>query len=95
MTPETMGCLAAAFAWGLALGFIFFWGLWLTVQRLMKSSRPKTLWAGSLALRIALILAGFYPLVRFFPPGIIAAMAGVLAARAYVNRKTSKLSEAE
>ncbi|MBI9074049.1 MAG: ATP synthase subunit I [Desulfatibacillum sp.] len=94
MIPEVLGYFFAAFAWGVALGLVFFWGLWITVRHVVSSPKPKAWLTFSMLLRFTLLLAGFYGVARLFPPGIIPAMAGVLAARAYVSRKTRKTGEA-
>lgn len=52
--------LALALAMGLALGAIFFGGLWLSIRRGMSSPRPWLWFAGSLLIRLAIVAAGFY-----------------------------------
>lgn len=49
-----------AFVAGIALGLIFFGGLWLTVKRTVSSKRPAVLFLGSLLLRVSVALVGFY-----------------------------------
>lgn len=49
---------------GLGLSGIYFGGLWGTVRRLQGASRPKLLLLGSFLVRTALVLAGFYLLLR-------------------------------
>lgn len=57
--------LAAAFAAGAILGLAFFWGLWVTVDRLRTSARPALRVVVSLVLRFSVALAVFYVLARF------------------------------
>jgi len=57
--------LAAAFAAGALLGLAFFWGLWVTVDRLRTSARPALRVVVSLVLRFGVALAVFYALARF------------------------------
>ena len=45
---------------GLALGILFFGGLWLTVQQGVRSKKPALLFAISFVARISITLAGFY-----------------------------------
>lgn len=45
---------------GIMLGLIFFGGLWWTVRAGIKSERPALLFLGSLLVRTALVLTGFY-----------------------------------
>lgn len=53
-----------AFAAGLALGYIFFAGLWFTVRRLPSARRPWLWISLSLFLRFGISLAGFYLIAR-------------------------------
>lgn len=48
---------------GAALGLVFFGGLWYTVRRLLKSSRPLLLLVVSFVVRTSLTLSGFYLLI--------------------------------
>ena len=54
--------LALTLAWmaGVALGALFFGGLWWTVRKACASERPALWFFGSLALRMSIALAGFY-----------------------------------
>lgn len=45
---------------GIALGAVFFGGLWWTVHRAMTSDRVAVWLFGSLLVRTAIVLAGFY-----------------------------------
>ena len=45
---------------GVLLGAVFFGGLWWTVQRAMSSDRVALWLFGSLFLRTAIVLGGFY-----------------------------------
>ncbi|MDQ2823093.1 MAG: ATP synthase subunit I [Pseudomonadota bacterium] len=45
---------------GMALGALFFGGLWWTVQRAAVSPRPALWFGPSLLLRIAMVAGGFY-----------------------------------
>jgi F1F0 ATPase subunit 2 len=52
--------LATAFAAGVALGVIFIGGLWWTVAKRLASPQPAMWFFGSMLLRMAVILAGFF-----------------------------------
>jgi F1F0 ATPase subunit 2 len=45
---------------GIILGMFYFWGLWLTVQKLPRARRPMLLSLSSFFVRLAVVLAGFY-----------------------------------
>jgi F1F0 ATPase subunit 2 len=44
---------------GLALGFAFYGGLWITLRRLIVTRHPFALTMGSFLLRMAIALGGF------------------------------------
>ncbi len=52
--------LASVLAAGFLLGAIFFGGLWWTVKKGLSSRRPALWFLGSLLLRTAIAVAGFY-----------------------------------
>jgi F1F0 ATPase subunit 2 len=52
--------LAPAMVMGLLLGAIFFGGLWWTVRKGVSSKHPALLFLGSLLLRSAIVVTGFY-----------------------------------
>jgi F1F0 ATPase subunit 2 len=56
---ETLTLLLAWSAGGL-LGAIFFGGLWWTIAKGTLSKHPALWFTGSLALRMSIVLAGFY-----------------------------------
>lgn len=60
---EAFGYLLALAA-GLALGVLFFGGLWITVNKGMKSARPALWFFGSLILRSAVTIGGFFLVCR-------------------------------
>ncbi|MFT5904807.1 MAG: F1F0 ATPase subunit 2 [Cryomorphaceae bacterium] len=45
---------------GVALGVIFFGGLWWTVQKGVSSGHPASLFLFSAVLRMAIVMTGFY-----------------------------------
>ena len=48
---------------GLALGFLFFSGLWKTLQHLPVTRNPSILIMGSAIIRIGVVILGFFFLV--------------------------------
>lgn len=52
--------LAVAFITGMVLGAFYFMALWRTVRQLPSAKNSARLLLGSLILRMAVVLAGFY-----------------------------------
>jgi F1F0 ATPase subunit 2 len=81
--------LLVALAAGLALGAVFFGGLWWTVARGL-GSRFAALWFfGSLLLRTGVALFGFYLVGRGSWERLVVCLAGFLIARLIVTRLTA------
>lgn len=78
---SAMVSLMLALLAGLALGLLYFGGLWLTVRRLARTRRPAPLFALSLLLRMALTLAGFYLVMDGSWQRMLACLAGFIAVR--------------
>ena len=70
---------------GLLLGAIFFGGLWWTVRKGLSSKRPALWFLGSLFLRMAIVLAGFYFVGRDDWRRLLACLLGFVAARFVVT----------
>ncbi len=79
--------LFLAFLAGMLLGAVFFGGLWWTVQRITGSDSPYLVMAVSFFVRAAVVLVGFYLLVRADWPFLIAALVGFIAARTILAYK--------
>ena len=73
---------------GVLLGIIFFGGLWWTVQRGVRSTHTAILFAGSLMLRTATALAGFYFVSHGNWQRLLACLFGFLVARVLVTQRT-------
>jgi F1F0 ATPase subunit 2 len=73
---------------GLALGAMFFGGLWWTVQKGVSSQQPGLWFVGSLLLRTGLTLAGFYFVARGGWHGLLLCSLGFFVARLIVTRYT-------
>ncbi|MGD1069737.1 MAG: ATP synthase subunit I [Bryobacteraceae bacterium] len=81
--------LAFDVLFGTLLGVFFYGGLWLTVRRFPTTHHPLALTLGSLLLRMAVTLAGFFLIVDGRWQNAVAALAGFTVARLYlVNRRT-------
>ena len=71
---------------GVALGVLFFGGLWWTVQKGVVSTRPALWFMGSLLLRTGVALAGFYFVMGSDWRLLAVCMAGFVIARLIVTR---------
>ena len=84
-----LGMLALAALGGAALGVIFYEGLYYTIRWGMESKLPALWFSGSLLLRSALVLAGFYAISGGNGYRLIACLPGFLLARVLVTRYRS------
>ena len=66
---------------GVALGVMFFGGLWLTTQRLVTSPHPALLALLSLVGRMILLALGMLLVARLGAIPLIVAACGIVAAR--------------
>ncbi len=83
--------LVAMLGAGLLLGAVFFGSLWWTVRHGLTAPNPA-LWFGLSALaRMTLLLAAFYCITRVGWPSVLVCLAGVLIARAAIERLTREL----
>jgi F1F0 ATPase subunit 2 len=78
--------LAGALLAGAVLGLLFFGGLWWTVRRGLCSRQPALLFLGSLLLRTAVVLSGFYLVTRGDIRRLLACLLGFFLARMLVTR---------
>jgi len=86
------GLLLGALLGGLAVGWVFFYGLHRTVQALARTRHPAQLLAASLLARIALLGAAFWLLLQAGGdwPHLLAAFAGVMLMRLILLRRFGK-----
>lgn len=82
-----MGTVMLSFLTGIAIGGIYFAGLWETVRRLPDAKKPIRRMALSFALRAAMALAGFWVVLQGGWVGLVAAMAGFLTMREILLRR--------
>ncbi len=78
--------LALALATGVLLGAFFFGGLWWTVRRALTRDRPALWFLGSLLLRTAVTLAGFYLVGNGHWQRLLLCLCGFIAARLLMQR---------
>jgi len=73
---------------GAILGFIYFFGLWVTLKRLPQQKNPGLLMLFSLIGRLALVLSGFYFIMLFTGwQGLLAALLGLTLVRIILKRR--------
>ena len=83
----TVVILFLAFAAGLALGAFYFITLWRTVKRLPDTPRPLRLMLGSFALRMAVVLPGFYFVMGGKWQRLATALIGFILMRMILTRR--------
>jgi F1F0 ATPase subunit 2 len=82
---ETSAIVGALLA-GVVLGMIYFGGLWWTIRKGLSSKRPAVWFIGSLLLRTTIALAGVYLVSSGHWQRMLACLAGLFLARAFVTR---------
>ncbi|HAX21950.1 MAG TPA: ATP synthase subunit I [Hydrogenophaga sp.] len=85
---------AGALLAGGVLGAVFFGGLWWTVRHAASSPTPARWFLGSMVLRTAFVLAGFYAVGAGQPALMGLCLLGFLLARAIVLRATKPAPDA-
>ena len=80
---EILPMIAVGMAGG-ALGGFFFGGLWWTVRRGVLSTHPALWFLGSLLVRMAVVLAGFYFVGHGNWQRLVACLTGFVLARLVV-----------
>jgi F1F0 ATPase subunit 2 len=75
---------------GIALGGVYFAGLWETVRKLPDAEKPVRRMALSFALRTALALTGFYLVMQGDWQRLAAALVGFLLMREILLRRLGK-----
>jgi F1F0 ATPase subunit 2 len=86
----TMGELLFSFLTGIGLGGVYFAGLWETVRKLPDVEKPVRRIALSYALRMTLVLSGFYFVMQGEWERLAAAMVGFLLMRELLLRRLGK-----
>ena len=81
--------LAGALAAGIALGLVYFWGLWMTVKGIPGARHPALMMASSFILRNAVCVAGFLVVSGGHWERLLAALVGFVAIRMILIRSHS------
>jgi F1F0 ATPase subunit 2 len=71
---------------GASVGFFYFGGLWWTVRRLSRSSRPALWSVGSFWIRSLVSLVVFYIIMGGRPEQLLLAILGFTAVRIFMVR---------
>ena len=79
---------------GVALGLVYFGGLWWTVRRVPSWRRPERALLASFVVRALLVLPAFVVLALQGPGPLVAALAGFLVARVALQAGTAWLGGA-
>lgn len=85
MNSGIMDLVFALLAGG-SLGIFYFFGLWWTVRKLPSSKSPALLSLGSLVVRTAVILIGFYFIMGGHWERLLACLVGLMTARIVLVR---------
>ena len=78
--------LFLAFLWGTFLGLFYFGGLWLTLKTMLGKRRPGRRLVISAVARLALVLSGFWIILRRDPAIFFFTLAGFFLARIVLTR---------
>lgn len=82
---------------GVALGVIFFGGLWWTIRKGVSSRRPALWFLGSLLVRMGIALTGFYFVSLGNWQRLVACLIGFVVARlavTWLSRPSQELANA-
>jgi F1F0 ATPase subunit 2 len=91
MMSDALPLMAAAIA-GVALGVLFFGGLWWTIPKGLASTAPALWFGGSFLLRTGVVLGGFYWAGHADWTHMVACLLGFVLARPVVLRATRRRS---
>lgn len=81
---------------GAVLAILYFGGLWLTVRRLPRVSRPALWTVASFIIRTALVAGGFVAIVLFFGwQGAIAGMGAMIVLRVVISNRVRRVPDVE
>ena len=87
----------SVFLAGIILGFVYFGGLWWTIEAVSRRNQPAWSLALSFVLRITLLMGGLYSVLLVGVWHLVACLVGLFTARKlllrYVSRKVAELLE--
>lgn len=73
---------------GIALGTVFFGGLWWTTKKILAPGQPAVWFIGSFLVRMSIALAGFYLIAHSAWQRLLICVIGFFIARMMVIRFT-------
>lgn len=94
LLPQLLPQLLFGAVAGVVLGAVFYAGLWATIRRASRASRPWSWFMASFVLRIALAGGGFLLLARQGLWPLVGALVGFVAAKPLVTRVILRRTEA-
>lgn len=80
--------MTLAFIAGLALGTLFFGGLWFTIKKAVTAKIPAIWFFGSFFLRVGVVMIGFYYISLIGWQSLIVSLLGFIVARVVVTHLT-------
>ncbi|WP_338876377.1 ATP synthase subunit I [Spirosoma sp. SC4-14] len=75
---------------GVALGLVFYGGLWFTVRKGLSSTQPVLWFPLSLLVRLGVTAAGFYWLAAGHWENVLSCLGGFMLARLLVTQLTRR-----
>ncbi|HET6489180.1 MAG TPA: ATP synthase subunit I [Syntrophales bacterium] len=85
--------LIASLAAGAILGTVYFRGLWQTVLRLPDFRRPVWSMSWSFAVRVGIVMSGFYFIMQGHLDRLAIAMAGFILARQILVHRLGRFTD--
>lgn len=85
--------MIAAFVAGMALGTLFFGGLWFTVKKVVTAKVPALWVLGSFIFRVGIVLTGFYFIGAGSWQRLVSCLIGFVVARFIVIHFTKSIDE--
>lgn len=82
-----------SFLAGIAMGYLFFWGLWKTVESIPTVKHPYFWMFVSFCIRTTIVLSGFYLLLKIQWQLMAVALLGFIFGRLAVTRQTMDYSK--
>ena len=92
-TIEEWLTLVPVFAGGALLGFIFFGGLYLTVQNSLSARNPGAWFLLSMVVRTAIVVGGFYLLGQGEVARFVACLLGFVLVRVLLTNRLKNVRE--
>jgi F1F0 ATPase subunit 2 len=86
-------CTILAFIAGLALGALFFGGLWLTVKKAVTSKIPAFWFFSSFLIRVSVTLSGFYYIAHGNWQRLLVCVFGFILARFIITYITKSIEK--